>query len=392
MNKSNITSLGIYVHIPFCEKKCKYCAFQSYTNYNEEFIEKYVLALEQEILTNAMDIGKKYYVDSIFIGGGTPSILSTYQIERILSAIKNNFILTSDAEITIESNPNSLNEFKLVSYEKMGINRLSVGIQSLNDKTLKNIGRVHNRKIALNVLKYIQDDFNGDVNYDLMFGIPGQQEDELIKNISEILDFTPTHLSIYRLQLEENTPFYTQYKNEELDLIDEDKCNKIYFEAIDYLKKYNFEQYEISNFALNGSECQHNIKYWTMQEYLGIGLGSSSYLMGNRAKNIMDFEEYFKQIDDGGSGLDINEVKKESLNSAYGTYVFTRLRTNEGIDLETFEEDFGIPFKEVYKDKIEFIENQVKLGNVIFNDNVFALSVKGFLISNNIMCEFILED
>ncbi|MEG0292405.1 MAG: radical SAM family heme chaperone HemW [Anaerovoracaceae bacterium] len=381
--------LGIYIHIPFCEKKCNYCGFLSYGKPCINDIDNYVAHLTKEIEINGETIGEKYYVDTVFIGGGTPSMVDSFHIKNIMETIKGNFYLIKDAEITIEVNPNSIDEFKVHSYLSAGINRISMGVQSMNDEILKSIGRIHNRDEVIRAIDIMAKCNVDNYNIDLMFGIPGQTMDMWRETLNEILRYKPPHISFYSLQLEENTVFYTKYKNEELELINKDLNDEMYHFAIDMLKKNGYSHYEISNAALKGYECNHNMKYWTMAEFMGIGLGASSFAMGHRAKNVEDLSKYYALIDEGYASLNADEFKKESKQEAYGIYVFTRLRLTDGIDLSLFEEDFGEKFEDVFSNLMPFIIEQKSLGNVKYDGNIFALTEQGIDVSNEIMCEFV---
>ena len=382
-------SLGLYIHIPFCESKCKYCGFLSKANESEEQIEKYVKYLISEIEINCESVSDSYYVDSIFIGGGTPSMLKPGQIKDIMEAVKSNFYVTKNAEITIESNPNSLDEIKLKTYLNAGINRISIGVQSLDNDVLKTIGRVHNRDEAIAAIKLAKTIGFENINIDLMFGLPDQSYENWINTLSEAIELKPNHISFYTLQLEEDTPFYKAYKEGAIDLPEESLNNKMYHSAIKILKENGFNHYEISNSAKGGYECLHNLKYWSMAEYMGIGLGASSFMRGYRAKNVTDIEEFYDHIDEEYSSLDATEFHKETIEEAYGIYVFTGLRTTEGINLELFQENFGKSFEDVFPEKLDYIKKLAEDGYVIYDSAVFALTEKGIDISNQIMCEFV---
>ncbi|MEG0918516.1 MAG: radical SAM family heme chaperone HemW [Anaerovoracaceae bacterium] len=382
-------SLGLYIHIPFCQSKCKYCGFLSKANESEEQIDKYVKYLISEIEINSESVGLDYYVDSIFIGGGTPSILKPGQIKGIMEAIKSNFYVSKNAEITIESNPNSLDEIKLKTYLKSGINRISIGVQSLDNLVLKTIGRVHNRDEAIKAIKLVKNSGFENINVDLMFGLPNQSIETWLATLNEIIKLEPKHISFYTLQLEENTPFYKDYKEGAIDLPPNSLNNEMYHSAIKILKDKGFDHYEISNSAKDGYSCMHNLKYWYMAEYMGIGLGASSFMKGYRAKNVTDIEEYYASIEEEYSSLDPCEFHEETLEEAYGIYVFTGLRTRAGINLELFKENFGKSFEDVFSEKLDYIKKLVGEGYVIYNSQVLALTEKGIDISNDIMCEFV---
>ena len=283
--------IGLYVHIPFCVRKCNYCDFCSFDISSVTWKEQYLKALESEIRSYTE---RNIAVDSIFIGGGTPSLLTPDEFGLITEAIKDSFDVLPDVEFTVEANPGTLNEEKLAAFVRCGVNRLSMGLQSIHENELKTLGRIHNfddfkhsftiaRKIGIN-----------NINVDLMYGIPHQTIDSFSKTLESVCDLLPEHISLYGLIIEEGTPFYKMQR--ELPLPTEDtECDMYYF-AAKYLRKLGYFHYEISNYAKAGMECQHNLKYWRCEEYIGVGLNAHSYLDSKRFYNSENADEYILDI------------------------------------------------------------------------------------------------
>lgn len=286
--------LGIYVHFPFCEKKCIYCAFSSFVDRSIE--GEYISHLLSEIQNFALTHNSENYrlVDSIYLGGGTPSVVNEKNISNVIEEINKNFILASDAEITIECNPHSTTREKLEFYKKMGINRISFGIQSLNDDELKFLGRLHSAKEGIEKVKLAKDVGFENISADLIIGIKGQSEESLLGSAKKLISLGISHISCYMLQIEEGTMLHKMVEQDKLILPDDDQNVKLYQSLVAFLNKNGFEQYEISNFAKRGWRGRHNFKYWTGEEYVGFGLGASSYINLVRDTNALTFEGYFK--------------------------------------------------------------------------------------------------
>ncbi len=278
---------SIYVHIPFCEQKCCYCAFASFDNQFDQ-VQKYFQALQKEIESSTFE----FRIGSIFIGGGTPSAVSPSIIEKILKTIREKFQVEKDAEITIEANPNSLDEKKLKEYFSMGINRLSVGVQSLENKQLKMLGRLHNKIQVFKALRVAKKVGFKNINCDLLLGLENQSVFQLKKAIKALKKYA-THFSCYMLQVEDGTPVKSMVEGGRIKLPDDDKVVKIYHRLVVFLKRNGFEQYEISNFAKKGFECLHNLNYWGRGNYLGFGLGAHSFVGESRWANASNFFDYF---------------------------------------------------------------------------------------------------
>lgn len=297
--------LGIYVHFPFCERKCVYCAFSSYVAGERE--EEYICHLLREIKERAGKYDEQYKkCDTIYLGGGTPSLIKPENIERVLREIRENFLVHENAEITMECNPHSVTREKLEFYKKIGINRLSFGIQSLNDEELKFLGRLHSAREGKDAIMLAKEVGFSNISADLIIGIKGQTEESLLASGKELIDLGVSHISSYMLQVEEGTPLQKMVLENNNLLPDDEECVNMYGKLVAFLEKSGFEQYEVSNFSRKGQMSRHNFKYWTGEDYFGFGLGAHSYINRTRMSNSSTFEGYFKgergmseEIDEG---------------------------------------------------------------------------------------------
>lgn len=276
MNKEHRKELSLYIHIPFCKAKCIYCDFLSFGNCAYEEQSQYIKALCREIASYE-EMARSYLVKTVFIGGGTPSFVNDNFIEDVMNTVKETFCLDESAEITIEGNPDSLTRDKLKTYKRIGINRLSIGLQSANDDSLRMLGRVHNYDQFIAAFQSARQEGFENINVDLMSGLPGESMDSYIRTLAKVVELCPEHISAYSLMVEEGTPL------EEMDgllqlLPSEEQERKLYAKTKLLLKNSGYERYEISNYAKTGYACRHNLVYWTGGEYLGVGLGASSYL------------------------------------------------------------------------------------------------------------------
>ncbi len=356
---------SLYIHIPFCKRKCLYCDFLSFTH--TECTDEYFDALVREI--NAFDCEK---VRSIFIGGGTPSFPDSGYIGKVMEAL-GRYNIDKDAEITIEANPGTLTAHKLKAYRSYGINRISIGLQAWQNGLLKKLGRIHTREVFLNNYeKVIKAGFEN-INIDIMFSLPGQTYEMWMETLENVTDLKPAHISAYSLIVEENTPFY----NMELALPDDETDRKMYHDAISFLSSKGYRQYEISNFAKEGFSSVHNCAYWQRKEYKGFGLGAASLIGDRRTKNTESIQAYIK-------GTSVAESEKLTKADCMAEYMFLGMRMNEGVSVSGFKKEFNedmlIKYGSVFKKYEPFIE--------IENDRV-RLNERGFDISNMIFCEFV---
>lgn len=375
--KNKQDSLELYVHIPFCVRKCSYCDFLSFPA-DAQAQEQYVQALLEEI--GATEEGTGRGVSSVFIGGGTPSVLAADCIERILAALGKKFRILSGAEITIEANPGTLDGEKLRAYRKSGINRLSMGLQSAREEELKILGRIHTyEEFRKNYWEARESGFDN-INVDLMFAVPGQSRRDWEYNLRTVAALEPEHISAYSLIIEEGTPFAQM----ELALPDEDTEYEMYEDTARILEAFGYDQYEISNYARKGYACRHNIGYWKRADYLGIGLGAAS-LMGNRRfSNTRSMKEYLLQ-----SACPARLRRMESplgQEDEMAEFLFLGLRMREGVGRQEFQNAFGCPLETVYG---PVLEKYFRLGLLGEKDGRVFLTRKGIHVSNTVMADFL---
>ena len=377
-NRKENSPMEIYIHIPFCIRKCDYCDFLSGPSGPKEQAD-YVQALLREI--QAVEEGEGRSVSSIFIGGGTPSVLDERLLGDILREIRNRFKMEEDAEITIEVNPGTANIGKLQAYREMGINRLSIGLQSPEDRELKILGRIHNYGQFLETYQEARTVGFDNINIDLMSAIPDQTYEGWVKNLRTVAELEPEHISAYSLIVEEGTPFAAR----KLNLPDEDTEYNMYEATAQILKEYGFEQYEISNYARKGRECRHNVGYWTRQDYLGFGLGASSLYGKERFANTADMKKY---LENSKNPEKIRE-KEPSLTrqDEMAEFMFLGLRMTKGISKADFQRCFGCTIESVYGEVLEKYESMELL---LEKDGRIFLSREGIHVSNSIMAEFLL--
>lgn len=369
---------GLYIHIPFCIKKCLYCDFVS-ASCSDELHKRYFDALKKEI---SLYRGAK--INTVFIGGGTPSSVDEKYILHLLEAVYKNFSVSRDAEITIEANPGTLNEKKLSAYKAAGINRISIGAQSMQDRELKALGRIHLSHHIIKAAQLIKSAGLYNFNIDLMLAIPHQNMKSLSDTLSKAVSLSPAHISAYSLIIEEKTPFYDMAKDGTLDMPDEDTERDMYDYAVDFLERNGYKQYEISNFAKSGFECRHNLKYWHCMPYIGIGCAVHSYDGKTRYANTSDISEYINLINEGLPCVKVKEVLSE--NDKISEYIIMALRLREGIIFEDFYKKFGFSFEKKY-DKL--IKKYVSMGFFDLSDRSIRFTQKGISISNSILSEFV---
>jgi oxygen-independent coproporphyrinogen-3 oxidase len=376
-----MNELGIYIHIPFCIKKCDYCDFVS-VKLNDGLIEEYINDLIKEIEIYSKLISK-YKVDSIFIGGGTPSSIDSKFIGKMFEKLYSSFNIASNSEITIEVNPGTLDKKKLKTYKKYGVNRISLGAQSLNDKILQNIGRIHNVQDILNTIKLIKLEGFDNINSDLMIGLPEQTLQDVIGSVEKIIELNLTHISLYSLIIEEGTKLYKLEQNGKLNLPNEDEERLMYHEAKRLLEKNGYRQYEISNFSKPGFECKHNLKYWTLKPYVGIGLNSHSNIWNYRYWNYSNLRDYHNYLMKGKLPIE----NKEYINTItkITEFMILGIRLNSGIKKEEFKRSFGVDLDYYYKDAIQKNINN----GLIFDDGKnIKLTNKGLDLSNIVELDF----
>ena len=344
-------NLSIYVHIPFCESKCIYCAFSSFVPKNEQ-ISNYFETLNKEIEKNSKKFSDRV-VQTIYFGGGTPSVVDQKFICQTLLTIRQNFVVDNGAEITIECNPNSATKEKLEAYFCAGFNRLSFGVQSLCDEELKFLNRRHDKKTAINAIETAKKIGFKNVNADLLIGLRTQTKQTFETEMRELLDAGVTHISSYMLMVENKTPL-KKLRNKQNFLLSDDECVDLYEHIVSFLKQKGFDRYEISNFSPFGFECKHNLCYWTGGEYLGFGVAAHSYVNKKRIANTQSFDQYLLQKNHHKTRIVTHTEQKEE-------FIMLALRTREGIDLKEFERLFGEDLLKEKRAEIEELKDFVEI-------------------------------
>ncbi|EJT6613849.1 oxygen-independent coproporphyrinogen III oxidase [Clostridium perfringens] len=374
--------ISLYIHIPFCAQKCLYCDFPSFAR-KDHLRKAYIEALNKEIIS----LREKYNnleINTIFIGGGTPSVLESDELECLLKEVAK-LNMAKDIEYSMECNPGNLTEEKLEVMKNYGVNRISIGLQAKQDNLLKGLGRIHNYKtFKENFLLAKKVGFNN-INVDLMFGLPNQRLNEWEETLREIISLEPAHISAYSLIIEEGTAFYNLYENDKLKLPTEEEERKMYHLAKKILEENGFNQYEISNYAKEGKECRHNLAYWNMDNWIGVGSAAASYINGKRIKNISSVEEYINSINEKGEAVE--EIINNSKNDNMEEFMFMGLRKINGIDENEFKKRFSMNINDVYG---EILNKYIDEGLLIRDSGRIFLSEKGIEISNIIMADFLL--
>ena len=368
-------ALMIYVHIPFCVKKCDYCDFVSGVC-DKTVHEAYFKALKEEIISRSESARDKR-AGSVFFGGGTPSIVDAHHIDEIMQLLYTRFHIDRDAEISIEANPNSVTAEKLKVYREAGINRISIGLQSSKDDELKTLGRVHTFEEFLKTYDLVRGEGFKNVNIDIMSAIPGQTLDSYHETLKAVAKLSPEHISAYSLIVEEGTPFYERYKDG-TGLPDEDTERAMYHDTKAILKEYGYERYEISNYARPGYECKHNTGYWTGREYIGFGVAAASYDKETRRVNTEDLNKYIAGEREG-------ETARLSENDKMEEFMFLGLRMTRGISKSGFLKAFGKDFYDIYGKQAEKLKD---LGLIVESGDRIFLSELGTDVSNTVMAEF----
>ena len=404
MNKKK---LEIYVHIPFCAKKCAYCDFLSFPG-NMRMRREYTDKLLEEIRIQSSFV-REYQVDTIFLGGGTPSVLDVTDITATMGTLKEHYDIAPDAEITIEVNPGTVKMEGLVAYREAGINRVSMGLQSADDTELRYLGRIHTYDEFLKSFQRVRMAGFTNVNVDLISAIPGQTPESWRNTLKKTAMLKPEHISAYSLIVEEGTPFYDRYgghvemESYEMspeerrrlmalpDLPDEDTEREMYYMTRNCLAEQGYERYEISNYARPGFECRHNVGYWTGTGYLGLGLGASSYLEGCRFHNTSDFQSYVSaHFDDEAEFCQAlrQDMEQLSVKSKMEEFMFLGLRLTRGVSVEGFITRFGQSIRNVYGGVIDKLERE---GLLEHKNGYYHLTERGLDLSNYAMSLFLLD-
>ena len=380
MKNNRRIPLELYVHIPFCVRKCQYCDFLSGPS-DEETKDRYIEALLKEI--RAAEHTEDYEIVSVFIGGGTPSALKAEAIASIMRTLQEQFFFCEDAEVTIEANPGTVDLEKLTIYRNVGINRLSLGLQSTDAEELKLLGRIHSYEEFLKSYEWAREVGFSNINIDLMFAIPGQTGEAWRQHLYQVAELNPEHISAYSLIIEEGTPFAEQ----NLDLPDEDTEYQMYEDTAEILERYGYRQYEISNYAKQGYMCRHNAGYWQRLEYLGFGLGASSLYGGMRFSNTHQMQEYLKE------SRNPDQIRQDvtvlSRNEQIEEFMFLGLRMTEGISEKKFEENFNVRLMDIYGDILQKYEETGFMEHI---ETKWRLTRKGIHVSNHILADFLLDE
>lgn len=365
--------LGLYIHIPFCASKCGYCDFYSVAG-RDNMMSRYQNALIKHLQESASGMSE-YYVDSLYFGGGTPSYYGSRRICEIFNVLKRNAQILKSAEVTVEVNPDSVAKGGLRAMREEGVNRLSIGAQSANNDILKIIGRRHNWQQVEKAVKMARSAGFDNISLDLMYGLPSQTKEDWIDTLTRALALHPEHISCYGLKLEEGTPMYGEYKDSPF-LPSDDEQADMYLYTVEMLESYDYNQYEISNFSIKGFESVHNIKYWTLKDYMGFGPGAHSFVDGVRYSYVKSLSEYISGI--LGEKNIIDEYEKIGQLESAGEYLMLGLRMNQGIS--------GEEYKAIYRSGFEPIEYVMQRfrdrGWAQFSDGRWSLTSSGFLLSN----------
>lgn len=370
------------MHIPFCMSKCKYCDFYSFPGSDEEAQNNYISAMMlqmEDISENCRD----HEADTVYIGGGTPSVLSQKQLARLIDALKHNFSISKSAEITIEANPGTVDEKKLRALKKLGINRLSMGLQSSNNAELAALGRIHTAKDFDSAFRAARAAGFDNISVDVMYGIPLQTRESLCRTLEFVTMLSPEHISLYCLKVEDGTPFAAMRDEGKLVLPDDDTQYEMYSGAVEFLAAHGYKRYEMSNFAREGYESRHNLKYWNCDEYIGLGASAHSYFGGERYSVVGNVSTYIDGLEILEAGIDIIEgsrviEKVESMNE----YVMLRMRLEDGVDPVLFKQLYGVDFGERFG---VYLDEYIKDGFVTKRGGSYAFTTKGMFVSNYIL-------
>lgn len=375
-----MNKLGIYIHIPFCIRKCLYCDFVSYVDKND-IQEKYINSLKKEI-KYWLDKNPDTKIETIYIGGGTPSCINEKYIKEILELINPK----KDVSITIEVNPGTVTKNKLELYKKSGINRLSIGLQSTENELLKMLGRIHTYEVFLNTYNMARNVGFDNINVDLMLGIPKQTIKHLKNSLEKIVLLNPEHISVYSLILEQNTMLEKLIQKGELELPDEETERNMYWYVKSFLELNNYIHYEISNFAKKGYEAKHNIDCWKQKSYKGFGVSACSYIENKRFGNISDIYKYIQNIENGDYEKNIELQEVQNKNGKMKEYMLLGLRMIKGISISEFKQKFNENPIMIYKNSLNKLNNY---GLIVIDGDIIRLSEKGLDLANLVWEEFV---
>ncbi len=373
-------SYGLYIHIPFCKRKCLYCDFPSY-DHIEYVIPSYIHALQKEIKLIALEY-PNIKLKSIFIGGGTPTYMDSRYIKEIMETVRTYFTIEKDAEISIEGNPGTFDFKKLVDYRKAGINRLSIGLQAWQNDLLRKLGRIHTQEEFLKSFRAVKDVGFLNINIDLMFGLPNQSLEDWKETLDKVTALKPNHLSCYSLIVEKGTPFYKMQTQGNL-FLDEDLERQMYYYTKNYLKSKGYHHYEISNFSKPGFECKHNLIYWEMAPYIGVGAAAHSFTKKFRYANTQSVFKYIELLEK--NILPIIDKNKETQEYFMQEFMFLGMRKIKGVSPKKFYNLFGKSIHEVYGDVLKNLEDKQL---IMIGENI-SLTAKGLDFANYVFRSFL---
>lgn len=371
-------SAGVYLHIPFCKSRCSYCDFATDVFRDSASVERYMDALCGEISGSTSEA---IIADTVYFGGGTPSLLSAKQVGRVLEVVRAEFDLADDAEITMEMNPATVTAESLAAYRDLGVNRASFGVQTFNDRDLKLLARGHDADDARETFRLLREAGFTNISFDLIAGLPGQMLEDWERNLDEALAMGPEHLSLYLLEIHEGTPLAEQLRSGRRPMPDEDAAAEMYEMLLDRTAVAGMPQYEISNFARPGFESRHNTKYWRLDPVYGFGVSAHSFDGFERYSNERDTAAYVKRIEESS----IAEATRERIDAA-SEFVFLGLRLTRGLDLAEYRERFG---DDLCVTAAEKLDRLTKAGLIIVEGDKLRLTRKGKLFSNNVFVEFV---
>ena len=382
--------IGLYIHIPFCKQKCKYCDFISFEKCEAQIINEYIDALISEIKYKANDLklqDNRYLIKTIYIGGGTPSIIDEKYIYKILDIIYDNFEIMNNCEISIEVNPGTVDEEKLKTYKAAGINRLSIGLQTSNDELLKQLGRIHDYKKYVQTVELAKKVGFDNINTDIMIGIPNQTIYDVEDTLNKLIELDISHVSVYSLILEEGTELTRLVNLNKLSLPDEEIERYMYWFAKRKLEDNGYIHYEISNFAKPSFRCQHNIDCWNQKEYLGIGLNAASYMNNMRYKNVSNLRQYISNVENNKWQANTIIEEKQTKRDKMNEFIILGLRMTKGVSLDSFEKKFQENLSDVYWNSIM---NLIKQNLVVIDDDRYLkLTKKGLDLANQVWEAFL---
>jgi oxygen-independent coproporphyrinogen-3 oxidase len=377
----------LYIHIPFCRKKCPYCAFFS-QEHSSKSLDSYTEQLSTEMTLAAKNTSTLHGLDSIYFGGGTPSLMDSRQVTRLIEQAESLFGVAAHAEITLEANPGTVDYRRLTDFRRAGVNRLSLGIQSFDDRMLTTLGRIHTGQDAKDAFAAARRADFKNIGIDLINSLPGQTSKMWLTDLEQALKLAPEHLSVYGLTIEEDTGFAARYAGDSPLLPDEDMAAEMFEAADDLLGIQGYEHYEIANYAQTGFRSCHNSGYWHRDGYLGLGAGAHSYLndsgYGTRFSNVADLDEYARILSNGT--LPRRDSMQLSRGDALAEHMFLGLRMSDGIVFETFKGEFGIELQDIFKKELELLQSQMLL---VADTNAIHLTRRGMLLSNLVFRHFL---